>query len=28
LKMDKFAVVPIGAVQRMLGRILKALGVR
>ena len=28
LKMDKFAVVPIGTVQRMLGRILKALGVR
>ena len=28
LEMDKFAVVPIGAVQRMLGRILKALGVR
>jgi hydroxyacylglutathione hydrolase len=28
LKMDKFAVVPIGTVQRMLGRILKVLGVR
>ena len=28
LKMAKFSVVPIGTVQRMLGRILKALGVR
>ena len=28
LMMDKFAVAPIGAVQRMLARILKALGVR